>query len=43
MSNERISPLERARRVARQKGWKPLTAKEKAEIDELVRTFTNLN
>ena len=39
---ERISPLERSRRVAKQKEWQLPTVSEKAEIDELVKTFTNL-
>ena len=43
MTKERISPLERAKIVAAQKGWGPLTEEEKKEIDDLVRSFTNLN
>lgn len=40
---ERVSPLERARKVAERKGWGPLTEEEKVELDDLVRSFTNLN
>ena len=42
-AQERISPLERAKRIAQQKGWNEPTESEKNEIDDLVRLFTNLN
>lgn len=38
-----ISPLERARKIAELKGWGPLSAEEKKELDEAVRMVTNLN
>lgn len=35
--------LEEVRWINQQKGWKPLTEEEKTELNDLVRTFTNLN
>ena len=35
--------LEEVRWIDQQKGWRPLTDEEKAELEDLVRTFTNLN
>jgi hypothetical protein len=40
---QRISPLERARMVAKKKGWGPLTKEEKKALDEIVRMVTNLD
>lgn len=40
---QRISPLERAKMVARQKGWGPLTEEEKKALDDIVRMVTNLD
>ena len=39
----KMSPLARARKIAELKGWGPLTEEEKKELDDLVRSFTNLN
>ena len=39
----KMSPLERAKKIAELKGWGPLTEEEKKELDDLVRSFTNLN
>ena len=35
--------LEEVKWIARQNGWGPLTKEEKAELDEIVRSVTNLN
>ena len=35
--------LEEVKWIAQQNGWGPLTEGEKMELDELVRTFTNLD
>ena len=43
MAVERISPLERARRVAIQRGWGPLTEEDKAALDDAVRMVTHLD
>ncbi len=43
LTGERVSPLERARLIARKKGWGPLTEEEKKELDDVVRMVTNLN
>lgn len=37
------SRLEEIKWKDAQKGWEPLTEKEKAELDEAVRMVTNLN
>lgn len=42
-AERKMSPIARARKVAERKGWGPLTAEEKRELDDLVRSFTNLN
>ena len=43
IAERKMSPMARARKVAERKGWGPLTEEEKAELDDLVRSFTNLN
>ena len=35
--------FEEVKWIAQQNGWVPMTKEEKKELDELVRTFTNLN
>lgn len=35
--------LEEVEWIAQQNGWEPLTEEERAELDDLVRSFTNLN
>ena len=40
---ERISPLERAMKVATQRGWRPLTEEDKAALDDAVRMVTHLD
>jgi len=35
--------LEEVKWIAQQNGWGPLTEEDKAELDDLVRSFTNLN
>ena len=40
---ERVSPLERAMRVAIQRGWEPLTDEDKAALDDAVRMVTHLD
>ncbi|MBR1410229.1 MAG: hypothetical protein IJ580_03940 [Prevotella sp.] len=41
--DKKISPLQRAKMVAAQKGWGPLTEEEKKALDEIVRMVTNLS
>ena len=43
IAEKKMSPMARARKVAESKGWGTLTAEEKVELDELVRSFTNLH
>lgn len=43
LQDKRVSPLERARMVARKKGWGPLTPEEKKALDDIVRMVTNLD
>lgn len=40
---QKISPLQRARMVAKKKGWGPLTPEEKRALDDAVRMVTNLD
>lgn len=42
-TQERISPLQRARMVAKKKGWGPLTEEEKKALDDAVRMVTHLD
>ena len=35
--------LEEAKWIAEQNGWEPMTAEEREELDDIVRSFTNLN
>lgn len=35
--------LEEVKWIAQQNGWGPLTEEEKKELDDIVRTVTNLN
>ena len=35
--------LEEVKWIAQQNGWGPLTEEEKEELDDLVRSITNLN
>jgi len=35
--------LEEVQWIGQQNGWEPMTESEKLELDDLVKTFTNLN
>lgn len=35
--------LEEARWIAVQNGWEPMTVSEKEELDDVVKSFTNLD